>query len=292
MGSDLPLPELEPTSLPPDIVVTTTSQPLLADAARQERILSEGGGVWLVVSDGPGGTLLSFPGVVDCLVDLEARAIRCHADPGADAGAVRHALLDHVLPRMLVGRGSIVLHASGVVVHGSAVLFSGPSGAGKSTLAARCVARGHHLLGDDAMMVEQAGGTWRAPRSYPGLRLWPDSAEQLRRPFATTPLTAGSAKLRIHVPQPPDGAESYEVASVVLIERRAGPTQARRLAGAEAFSRLWGTAFGWPGTRVDRRLLDRVASLAEEVPVLTVGYADSATAEQVLATVDELARAR
>lgn len=69
---------------------------------------------------------------------------------------------DAVLTRYLVGpalaaalhlRGWLVLHASGAVVDGNAVLYLGESGRGKSTLAAWGPAAGHELLTDDVAAV-------------------------------------------------------------------------------------------------------------------------------------------
>lgn len=292
VASDLPLPELEASTLAPTIVIRTASEPLVAGSNGRRPLLTAGGGVWLLVGEAPGGALLSFPGVVDCVVDLEARTITYETAPSADPGAVRHALLDHVLPRLLVALGGTVLHASGVVLDGSAVLFGGSSGAGKSTLAARCVARGHQLLGDDAMLVDAADGAWRATPSYPGLRLWQDSVDLLGTPVEARPLAADTAKLRVQLPQEPGRTSRHDVAAVVLIERRPGPTEGRRLSGTEAFSRVWAITLGWPGTPVDPALLDRVATLAAEIPVLALGFDDRATADEVVAIVGGLAMVR
>ncbi len=56
----------------------------------------------------------------------------------------------------------ILLHMSGVIAPGGALLFSGPSGAGKSTIAA-LLSRHYPLLSDDAVCVarDPASGVWR-----------------------------------------------------------------------------------------------------------------------------------
>jgi hypothetical protein len=58
------------------------------------------------------------------------------------------------LPLAATIRGFEVLHASGVVMGGRAVLLTGPTGAGKSSLAAGLVRDGGQLLSDDAVALQ------------------------------------------------------------------------------------------------------------------------------------------
>ena len=64
-----------------------------------------------------------------------------------------------------------VVHASCVAIFGMAVLLRGPSGSGKSDLALRLVDAGAHLVADDQVVLEAAGGRVRAsaPASIAGL---------------------------------------------------------------------------------------------------------------------------
>ncbi len=94
----------------------------------------------------------------------------------ADPEAVRHALLDQILPLALAAAGETVLHASAVAAGGAALLFAGGAGSGKSTLAAALSAGGAEVLADDGVLLERRGeAVWAVP-SYRGLRLWPDAA--------------------------------------------------------------------------------------------------------------------
>jgi hypothetical protein len=92
---------------------------------------------------------------------------------------VRHLLLDHVLPRLMVKEGDVVLHASVVVKDGCAIAFIGPSGAGKSTLATSLAQHGFSILSDDALplLVEEQRLWTRS--MYPGVRLYPANARAL-----------------------------------------------------------------------------------------------------------------
>ena len=56
----------------------------------------------------------------------------------------------------------MLLHATGVVHDGAAVLLTGPPGAGKSDLALRMIDRGWRLLADDQLRLSVEGGVLRA----------------------------------------------------------------------------------------------------------------------------------
>jgi hypothetical protein len=63
------------------------------------------------------------------------------------------SLIAQILPMVATLRGLEVFHASAVVVHGRALLFSAASGVGKTSLALRLVLNGAGLLADDVVAV-------------------------------------------------------------------------------------------------------------------------------------------
>jgi hypothetical protein len=71
------------------------------------------------------------------------------------------------------------LHASGVELHGRAVLFCGDPGYGKSTTAAALALRGIPVLADDIIPLELAGEEIWVASGYPLIWLWPESVEKL-----------------------------------------------------------------------------------------------------------------
>ena len=100
--------------------------------------------------------------------------IICHLhDPSLD-WLVEVQLLGMVLALWLERRGTPTLHASTVVVDGSAVAFLGTKGGGKTTAATSLVAAGHPLLVDDLLALELTGDDVLAQPGYPMLRLWPE----------------------------------------------------------------------------------------------------------------------
>lgn len=140
--------------------------------------------------------------LADFLVEGGGRSVRCLPAEGIPPETLRHLFLDTVLPCVLAHRGRLVLHGAAVGAAAGAVAFVGDSGAGKSTLAAAFAARGHPCVGDDALLVEEAGGAVRVVPAYPGLRLWPDSPALPGPPGAAgspgpVPVAHYSDKLRL-----------------------------------------------------------------------------------------------
>ena len=103
--------------------------------------------------------------------------IVCHLHDPEVAYLVEIQLLGLVLAVWLERRGIPTLHASAVVLDGSAVAFLGVKGGGKTTAATGMVAAGASLLADDLLAVTPHGADVYAHPGYPMLRLWPEQAD-------------------------------------------------------------------------------------------------------------------
>lgn len=88
-------------------------------------------------------------------------------------------LMGPVLGFVLRLRGSVCLHASAVVVDGSAVAFLAPPGYGKSTLAAGFAMLGHPVLTDDITALVDLVDTFLVRPAFPRLHLWPQAVQSL-----------------------------------------------------------------------------------------------------------------
>lgn len=121
---------------------------------------------------------LRAPGQADFLLDPPAVRIAVDAEPGLADNTLEHLLLDQAIPRLLAGRGHLVVHASLVHAGQHTVAFLGRSGWGKSTLAALLHNRGIPALCDDCALLELRDTRVFATPSYPGLRLYADSIAQ------------------------------------------------------------------------------------------------------------------
>jgi hypothetical protein len=103
--------------------------------------------------------------------------IVCHLHDPSLTWLVEIQLLGMVLALWLELRGTPTLHASTVVVDGSAVAFLGTKGGGKTTAATALVAAGHPLLVDDLLALHLTGSDVLAQPGYPMLRLWPEQVD-------------------------------------------------------------------------------------------------------------------
>jgi hypothetical protein len=90
------------------------------------------------------------------LISPDGMELLCEADPAN--GDWPSILAAQALPLAATVRGLEVLHASGVVLDGRAVLIAGAPGAGKSSLAAALMRSGGRLLSDDAVALELRDG--------------------------------------------------------------------------------------------------------------------------------------
>jgi hypothetical protein len=98
--------------------------------------------------------------------------------PGADLSTARVYVLTVTMAALLMQKGRILLHASGIVSHGRVHLFMGESGSGKSSLMAELRRRGYAAFTDDVCVVSSSDageGTVVAHASYPMMKLLPES---------------------------------------------------------------------------------------------------------------------
>lgn len=170
VASDIPLPNLAAGSGPADVVVRmgTVPEGLPGTVSR---------GVFFEAA--PDNYLLRIESVGRYLV-REGREVTIDPTPAADPDRLRTFLLGPVFTAVLHQRGSLVLHASGVIGRSGAVLLAGHSGAGKSTLAAELARRGHVVLCDDAAaIVSDSDGHLVVHAGVPQLNLWKDAVDRM-----------------------------------------------------------------------------------------------------------------
>jgi len=135
--------------------------------------------IWISVWRGDDSYVLRFPDLADFVVDHAGTSIIARAATGVPMETVRHLLLGQVMPFVLSLRGDVVLHASSVESPAGAVGFLGASKRGKSTLTASLARRGYPLLADDCLLVRPKGKGFVALPGYGGIRLWPDSVDEV-----------------------------------------------------------------------------------------------------------------
>jgi hypothetical protein len=109
---------------------------------------------------------------------FSGRDIVVHPLTRVAEGLVEHVLLGPVIADVLLGLGTVPLHASANVVGEGTVAFVGPSGHGKSTLAAALHRAGLSAHADDLLAVPTEGPPLVA-FGISRIKLNPDSARQL-----------------------------------------------------------------------------------------------------------------
>lgn len=227
--SDISLPEYtEAAPGTPDVVIAvgTAATQAIARAAPQTW---EFGGFQIA----PEGPVFTVDGVGDFLVTGGARIdVSPHA--GHDPAMLRLYLMGSGVGMLFHQRGQMVLHGAAVVHSRGVTLFTGPSGAGKSTLAAHLGARGHAILADDTLPLEQTGdgrfAAWPGSRVF---KLWQDTLEQLPTPTDCTPIGQRSTKFFVrNAGAAPEKALPLD--EIILLDRADGPPRLTPIAGLEA----------------------------------------------------------
>ena len=148
------------------------------------------GDVWLTFARQVRGYLLRFTVYADFMLLDEGARILAVPRPGVPLETIRHLLLDQVMPLVLSQRGGLIMHASAVAVPGGAIAFVGDTGRGKSTLATSLTQRGHRLITDDCLVVREQSGQFVAMPTYPGLRIFANTADALLGPGPALPRVA------------------------------------------------------------------------------------------------------
>jgi hypothetical protein len=216
---------------------------------------------------------LRFDEAADFVVSANAARVSAHGVEGGDPGALRHVLIDQVIPLVLSHRGTPFLHASAVRVDGAIVAFLGPSGAGKSTLAAAFAHAGASLVADDALALEVRAGQWWGLPAYPGLRLWPDTLPVTER-LRSIPVAIDTAKRRIDPADIPFARDPAPLRRLYVLSQEAADPVIRPVRLREAVMGIVGQTFALD-SRDQVRLraqFDWVCALATAVDVRSLSY--------------------
>ena len=297
IDSHRPLPELEPdaSGAAPDLSLSwNVRQRVPVDARWSTLWRFSTGEPWVTTSRSNDMRFLRFGRFADCCISTR----RIDVSPRGHTGGatLHHLVLDQALPLALASAGALVVHASAVAVPAGAILMAGNAGAGKSTLAALLAVRGWRVLADDGVLLEPArGGPIVAP-SYPGLRLYRDSAAAAGLDITTsTSVAEYTRKMRVLPPNGPsvaDGASRPLAAIYTLSPGGADSIGIQELSRRDAAVEVLRHAY-----RVDvadraalEAQMDSVAALAR--PVWRVSYPrDLALADRVAAAIaDHAAR--
>jgi len=97
-------------------------------------------------------------------------------------------LLGPVMGFLLRRRNVTCLHSSAIEFHGRAVCLCGDAGQGKSTTAAALALRGHPVVAEDIVALQESAGRFHSIPGYPRVCLWPESVQMLLGSESALPL--------------------------------------------------------------------------------------------------------
>ncbi|MCG9889781.1 MAG: hypothetical protein MH252_01745 [Thermosynechococcaceae cyanobacterium MS004] len=139
--------------------------------------------------------------------------------PGVDEQVLSSCILGTAFSVLLQQRGFLVLHASAVIVDGSAIAFIGNPGAGKSTTASAFLRHGYPVITDDVLAIRLSEGQPRVIPSYPILKLLPDAVEALGHEAEGLPLLHATSHKRIQTFDCETLQESYPLQKIYLLAK-------------------------------------------------------------------------
>jgi len=226
-----------------------------------------------------GSTYLRWARLFEFLVASDGRTIECRPLEQATRHALTTYLLGQVLSFSLLSFGYEPLHATAVVIDGSAVAFLGDCGDGKSTLGAALVARGFPLLTDDVLALKFDGNRFLACAGPARLKLFPSVARSLLGRSGTHSLNPGTRKLVLPLSRRRASSDAVPLDALYVL---CGPARSRRaarvtltpLTGQRAFLEVIRSTFNL--IQVDKARLENqfgmAADLVKVVPVTRLTY--------------------
>ncbi len=281
LSSELSLPDLCPSSAPPEVEVRfgATAPRLSAPIAA--------GIDWQAERD---RVLISSAGVGRFLIDQ--RQIVITPDGRATPEQLAFVIVQACLAPLLQLRGALVLHAAAVAVPGRGVVaLAGQSASGKSTLLMACVRRGWSMITDELSAVRaNADAEPCVAPGRPVIHAWREALDYFQVPTRDLlPVRPQLQKYRWPVAALPD--EAQPLSAIVLIEPTEPPAiRLQRVDGAAAFALLRAQV---RAARIAEAVqpaaaFTGVADLAARVPVFRLARPDNAI-ESVDALIDCLA---
>jgi len=274
VASDLPLPELEAASGTTEITITwSAGVPAGAGAEWKTLWRFSTGEPWVTTAHVSGVRFLRFGRFADCTTS-EGRIDVSRRGHASDS-TIRHLVLDQALPLALAATGALVVHASALAIGSRAILLAGRAGVGKSTLAAFLAGHRMQVLADDGAVLDGGPAEIRVLPSYPGLRLYHDSAAAAALDVSgSRDVAAYTKKRRIVPPVESDrgAAGPFTLAAIYVLCSADGPIAFDRLSRRDATLEVLSHAYRIdPGDRSALAAqLDAVAAIAP--PVWRVSY--------------------
>ena len=227
-----------------------------------------------------GQMYLRWPERFEFLVSADGRAIAARPADGEPRETFHVYLLGLALSFALLKRGFDALHATTVIVDGSAVAFLGDSGYGKSSLAAAFLQTGHRLLTDDLLVLTPDRAGFVAHPGPPRIKLFPEIARAVfGKNVRGTRVAKATPKMVIPLRRHHAAASAVPLRTMYVLPppgraRLSTTVSIRRISKREACLALLRNAFNTSVTEPQRlrRQFAFAAAIAANVPIKQITY--------------------
>ena len=259
IASDVPLPELTPTSgdVPADVTVSwNPARDVFGIPPEGELKFGEARARYALASVG--------------VFHIRPDAVDVTPATGVPEAVARHWLIAQALAILLFLRGAAVLHASAVASPDGVAVFLGESGYGKSTLALACVDAGFDFVSDDIVPLTLRDGVATTIAGVAQMKLTRQTARAASIPEEQLgPVHERTSKARL---APPRVAEQRPLPVRRIYRLATGPDLVLEpTVPAQAILEL--TRFSYLVRRIDATIeaehFRRVAAVAAVTPMRT-----------------------
>jgi hypothetical protein len=216
---------------------------------------------------------MCVPEIANFCYDDRTEEVQAFALPSASSATILETYYRTVLPVMLQGLGTEVLHASGICASDGIAAFCGVSMTGKSTIAYGLSQRGYRLWADDAIAFELFDRGLLALPLQSDIRLRPSSAAYFAQNQTASVSTSDRSRDNLSSQEP------KQLVVLCLLQRmpamRGGaPVQIRRLPPTEAFLAALGHAYCFSLQNMERKrhMMQRYLELTTRVTVFEIRF--------------------
>lgn len=279
--SDCALPFLAPVKgiAAPDLTVCLcSSSPMPSTNTtpwyRSDAVASDDTPAIVIDKADDGGLIIRFADSTAFVVGMDGKSIALLSAPAEythdDLAAY---LLGPVVAVALHLQGSVLLHASAMVMRGKAVVIAGEAGSGKSTAAAMLHRLGYLFLSDDITEITDEN-PYAALPAPAAIRLWPDVLDALYGSAAAFPDRAPSwTKKVVRLDESAADDGPHEIGAILFLDRDARGSAARleRLAPRAGWQRLIADAYTarLPDATMSRKIFEVTSALADRVEMFS-----------------------
>ncbi len=218
--------------------------------------------------------------------------------PGIESRNARIFLLATIMAVVLLQRGSMPLHASGIIKDNKLILFTGDSGAGKSTTLAYLVSKGYRIFTDDVCVLQTDPVNEQIIQgiaSYPMLKLWDDAILKLEND------SFSDKSFRVKPELDKYGyffhdtflKEPFPIDKIFILKKSTGinKVSSKKLSGIEAFQQLEKQAYRkyLITNQVLRTLhFKAISILSRNAAIIQISRPVNGTIEQLIETMETL----